>query len=314
MDKPRVSKEDRLRTIVVLGIDILQEEKDYKQNQIINKLRTLNLLVSAASLSNVLTDKKVGLEVLKKLARGIQDIIQSELGYTPSDTGFDKDVSTDWKPILVKETNPLIPILENDAIWPGFTFHTEGRVSIQHKTDFFLTAQSEIIEVGTRLKTFSEYFFSRNEQEYKAHIVALLKRGVKMRFYMLDPASNEALLYFQDRAKFQEEEKDSINEMKKVLERVKKVHAEFEKEKFIGSFEVYLYKHLPTNHFFVVDGNLPDGKMMVSHYLFGLRRAECPVMEIDKRHQILLYKKYFKSLNLFIADAKRVIPASSNIL
>jgi hypothetical protein len=187
-------------------------------------------------------------------------------------------------------------------------FHSEGRVPIHYKTNFINSAQSEIIEVGTRLKTFTEYFFSRNEQEYKAHIITLLKKGVNMRFYMLDPDCNEARLYFADRAKVQEDENDSINEMKKILSKIQKIHSEFETEKFKGSFEVYLYKHLPTNHFFVVDGHLSDGKMMTSHYLYGLRRAECPVMEIDKRLQPLLFKKYFKSMLLFTERAKRVIP------
>jgi hypothetical protein len=308
MDKQRLSKEDRLRKIVIEGYQILQEEKSYKQNQIINKLRTLNSAVSTASFSNLLTNKTVGLDVLQKVAIGIQEIMTSELGYVYDVDKFSKQVGPNWIAILVKETNLTTPTIENDAIAQGFVFHSEGRVTIQHKTAFIQSAQSEVIEVGTRLKTFTDYFFSRSEQEYKAHIIALLKRGVKLRFYMLDPDSNEAALYFRDRAKVQEDETDSINEMKKVLTKIQKIHTEFEKENYKGSFEVYLYKHLPTNHFFVVDGYLSDGKMMVSHYLYGLRRAECPVIEIDKRFQASLFKKYYKSLELFTEGARRVIP------
>lgn len=308
MDKPKLRKEERLRQIIVEGFQMLQEEKSYKQNQIINKLRTLKTEVSTASFSNILTRKTVGLDVLQKVALGIQEIMASELGYSYQINGFEKDDDPSWQPNAVKETNLKATTLENDSVVPGFVFHTEGRVTIQHKTNFIQDAQSEIIEVGTRLKTFTEYFFSRNEQEYKTHIVALLKRGIKMRFYMLDPDSNEAALYFRDRTRVQEEENDSIIEMKKVIEKIKKIHAEFEKENYSGSFELYLYKHLPTNLFFVVDGHLPDGKMMISHYLYGLRRAECPVLEIDKRFQSILFKKYFKSLQAFILDAKRVIP------
>lgn len=308
MDKPKLRKEERLRQIIIEGFQILQEEKSYKQNQIINKLRTLNSEVSTASFSNILNQKIVGSDVLQKVALGIQGIIASELGHSYQTDKFEKNGNPNWNPIIIRETSLTATILENDNIMPGFVFHTEGRVAIQYKTNFIQEAQSEIIEVGTRLKTFTEYFFSRNEQEYKAHIVALLKRGVNMRFYMLDPHSQEARLYFDDRARGQEEEKDSIIEMQKVIQKIEKIHAEFAAEKYKGTFEVYYYKHLPTNHFFVVDGHLPQGKMMTSHYLYGLRRAECPVLEIDKRSQAVLFKKYFKSLQAFIKDAKKVIP------
>ena len=310
MDKPRVSKEERLRNIVKSGFAILQEEKSYKQNQIINKFKTLNIKVSSASLSNLLNNKNVGLDVLKKTADGIEAILQSELGYIINNGLFEKDINHDFKPQTIKEISSTTTVFDNDTLLPGFTFHSDGRVSIKHKTNFIQSAQSEIIEVGIRLKTFADYFYSRNEQEFKVHIISLLKRGVKMRFYMLDPDSNEASLYFRDRSKVQEEEMDSINEMKKILSRINKIHSEFEKEQFTGTFELYLYKHVPTNHYLVIDGNRPSGKMMISHYLYGLRRSECPVMEIDKHSQSNLFKKYFKSLNLFIADAKRVIPIS----
>jgi formate dehydrogenase maturation protein FdhE len=82
MDKQKLSKEERFRTIVIKGFKILQNEKSYKQNQIINKLRTLNSAVSTASLSNLLAEKAVGLDVLQKVATGIQEIILAELGYT----------------------------------------------------------------------------------------------------------------------------------------------------------------------------------------------------------------------------------------
>ena len=304
----KINKEDSLRKIVIEGFALLQEEKNYKQNQIANKLRTLNSAVSTASLSNLLAKKAVGLDVLQRTAKGIEDIILAELGYAYFNNEFVKTKNPNWTPTLIKETHLTATTLENEAVLPGFVFHTEGRVTIQQKTNFIQSAQSDIIEVGVRLKTFADYFFSRNEQEYKAHIVALLKKGVKMRFYMLDPDSNEAALYFRDRTKAQEDETESINEMKKVLVKIQKIQAELAQEGFSGSFDIYLYKHLPTNHFFVVDGNSPNAKMMVSHYLYGLRRAECPVMEIDKHAQPLLFKKYYKSLQLFIADAKKMVP------
>ena len=305
-----MKKEEYLRHLIISGIDMLQEEQNYKQNQIINKLKTLNITISAASFSNILTKSGGSRDLLQITAIGIQEIIKTELGYTHNGSVFEKNIDQSFKPIFIKETKSSQTRLENDSIMPGFTFHTEGRVKIQDKTNFLQNAQFDIIEVGTRLRTFTDYFFSRNEQEFKIHIVNLLKQGVKMRFYMLDPESNVAGLYFEDRAKVQDEEKFSIEDMRKVISRLKKIHAELTEEVPSASFEVYLYRHIPTNHFLVVDGMRPNGKMMVSYYLYGIKRAECPVIEIDKQLQPQLFKKYYKSLQSFIKDAKLSIPVS----
>lgn len=308
MSQQKLSKEEQLRHIVIESFELLKREKSYKQNQIINKLQTLNLGVSMASFSNLLKGKPVGSDVLQKTATGIQDIIKSELGLIYQTNKFEAQNAPEWQPILIKETNLTNPTLTNEAVLPGFVFHSAGRLTIPYKTGFMQSAQSNIIEVGIRLKTFTEYFFSRNEQEYKAHIVALLARGVNMKFYMLDPNCNIASMYFADRATAQEDENESIKDMQKILIKIKKLHAEFQTQNLKGTFEVYLYKHVPTSHFFVVDGNTPNGKMLVSPYLYGLRRAECPVMEVEKSGQPVLFKKYFTSLQAIIKDAVQVIP------
>ena len=216
----------------------------------------------------------------------------SQAAYSPLNT-------PDWEPYTIPE-NPS-PVPDQNLV-----FHIDGRVSIQQKTDFIDSAQKEVIEVGIRLKTFAGYFDSRRDSEYKNHIIALLKRGVSFKAYVLDPASNLALLYFDDRAQAQAAERDAVEESQKVLARLKQLAQEFALERYPGSFEVYLYRHVPYSQFLVVDPNLSGGKMMISHYLYGIRRAECPVLEFTRANQPNLFGKYMTSLRAFIRDARPV--------
>ena len=45
---------------------------------------------------------------------------------------------------------------------------------------------------------------------------------------------------------------------------------------------------------------------MVSHYMYGVRRADCPVVEFSKQTDYDLYRKYWKSYQALIRDAKAV--------
>lgn len=297
-----LDKEARFYNIVQKGVELLAEKQEYKQITLINKMKTLGLAVSTASLSNIIKGKKAGLPVLKTASEGIQGIVRSELGmvYAKDLRAFVAANDPGWQPYIIPEDAGQP---QNDT---GLILHLDGRVTIQQKTDFISTAQKEVIEVGVRLKTFAEYFISRKEKDYKDYITLLLKRGVTFKGYLLDPDSNEARLYFDDRGRTQEPEKDAIAEMKKVVEKLRNLVREFEQFKYPGAFEIYLYKHIPYNHFLVVDRHLDGGKMMVSHYIYGIRRAECPVWEFTGSRQPALFKKYADSLEYFIRDAKRL--------
>lgn len=297
---PILNKVERFYDIVQKGVELLVEKQEYRQSNLINKLKVLNLAVSPASLSNIVNGKKAGLQILKTTAGGIEAIIRSELGmeYAKDRRVFIPLHDPVWKPYVIPEA------LLHSKDDTGLILHLDGRVTIQHKTDFIATAQKEVIEVGVRLKTFADYFISRNEAEYKDYISALLKRGVTFKGYLLDPDSNEASLYFADRARTQESEIDAISEMKKVVEKLKRLVREFEQRKYPGAFEIYLYKHIPYNHFLVVDQHLDGGKMMVSHYIYGVRRAECPVWEFTSSQQPALFKKYATSLEYYLRESR----------
>lgn len=297
----KISKEARLKNIVCKGLEYLQDHFDYGQRNVVNKLKMLEMPVGTASFSNIVTGKAVGLPTLNLAARGVELILQREL-----DMAYDANVQ-DFRP---KHTPgwevSIVPEKEPDESGRGFVLHVDGRVSLQYKTAFMATAQKDIVEVGVRLNSFSSYFISQNENAYKMHILGLLRRGIHIKEYLLDPDSQEARIYFDDRARVQTSEKDSLSEMKKVVERLKTLGAEFEAMKLTGKFEVYLYRHIPYSLFYVVDGTCENGKMMVSHYMYGVRRANCPVMEVTRAGQPVLFRKYWESMQLFLEGAHKI--------
>lgn len=300
---PPKTKEERLYHIVHIGMDVLTDQLGYKNTTILGKMAVLGKSLSAPSLSNIYHRKPAGLPALTTAADGIQALIRSELGlvYSRETHTFVPIDDPHWKAHIIPDR------LEEGPAGTGFVFHTDGRVSIPYKTGFIAGAQKEVIEVGVRLKTFSDYFFSRNDSEYKDFIARLLKKGVTFRGYLLDPEATLTRLYFDDRILVQETEADAVYEMKKVVEKLKRVAREFEQTKTPGAFEIYLYKHIPYNHFLAVDPHLPGGKMMVSHYMYGVLRAKCPVWEFTRARQADLFDKYATSLELFTRDARRLI-------
>ena len=300
---PPLGKEERCYDIVQKGVALLAEQQEYKQINLVNKLKILNLAISTASLSNIVKGKKAGLQVLKTAAEGIGIVVRKELGmeYSKGSRAFIRIEDTGWQPYIIPEAAARS---QNES---GMVMHLDGRVSIPQKTEFISSAQKEVIEVGVRLKTFTEYFLSRKEKEYKDYISDLLKKGVSIKGYLLDPESNEARMYFEDRARVQESETDAIGEMKKVVEKLKRLVREFEQRNYPGAFQIFLYKHVPYNHFLVVDRHSEGGKMMVSHYIYGVRRAECPVWEFNKSQQPALFGKYANALEHCIRNAKPLI-------
>jgi hypothetical protein len=209
--------------------------------------------------------------------------------------------TSDWQPLIIS-----IGENEEKRQNSGILLHLEGRVSLAQKKEFISTAQKSIIEVGIRLNTYTNYFISQKEQAYRADIIELLKKGVTIKNYFLNPESAEAMLYFKDRALVQASEKVAIEEIKRIKDRLQEISNEFGAMKMRGSFSVFSYKHIPYNHFLVVDGDQPTAKMMVSHYLYAIRRADCVVMQFSKADEPVLYRKYWDSLQAFIADAKPI--------
>ncbi|MFN7116406.1 MAG: hypothetical protein ACK4TA_06365 [Saprospiraceae bacterium] len=287
--------------IIKLGVQLIQDERAYPQSTIIHKIKQLSLPVSAPSLSNVMNNQHVGQQALLNLSTGIQTIIENELGYYYDD----KQKIFIPLPAEQRPPSPVMPKEKAKELPP--IFHLEGRLPIQEKVKFINKAQKNIIEVGVRLNTFSEYFKSRNKHEFQIHIEQLLQKGINMQVYLLDPASPESKIYFQDRAKAQPDERHALEETERAVERLLKVKAVFEKNQYPGQFEVFAYQHIPYNHFVIIDGDTDTGQMLVSHYIYGIERAQCPVMEFSKATSSSLYDRYWQSLQALIQGTKQLV-------
>ncbi len=294
---------ETLRKIVCTGLEILMEHQGYPQNIVLSKLQALGFSISAPSMSNIKNEKNVGLPTLISAAEGIQKLIREELDreYDFEKHDFIPLNTPGWKPGKVSEQQ----IHDGNLV----KIHSEGRVSVPEKTRFIVTARQEVVEVGVRLNSFSNYFISENESAYKIHILDLLGRGVNIKGYLLDPESEEARIYFEDRARYGplSYENDSLDEIRKVIRRFQSLKQEFEARKLAGSFEIYLYKHIPYCLYLAIDNGEDSGKMMVSPYLYGVSRANCPVLEFSKAEHPELYRRHLESMHAFMEGAKRLI-------
>lgn len=291
---------DNCLAILEKSISLLHEQAGYQQTTVVSKLRSLDCTVSTSWLSVALHNRRAGYTTLKKVVKALETIILQELGmrYDTGLSAFADAKSASWTPKIVPES----PLAESQI-----TFYPAGRLSVQEKVAFISTAREEVVEVGVRLNSFSNYFITQNENVYQAHILELLRRGVHIRGYLIDPDSNEASLYFKDRGSVQSAEKGATDEIKKIIERLKNIAAELAPEPWPGKFEIFKYKHLPYGFFLVVDGHSDTGKMLISPYLFGIRRANCPVMAISKKDQPSLFRKYWESVQYMIQDAQILI-------
>lgn len=294
--------EDHQRNIVVKGLEHLSNELLYKQINIINKLSSLGFKITASALTKIKKGGEVGPRTLKKAAKNMEEVLHLELdmAYKPEKYDFIKQNTPNWVAHIIPEGTPVL------AKQPTFSIHANGRISIQEKTKFIADAKSEVLEIGVRLNSYTNYFISQNEKAFKAHIVELLKKGVKIKSYLLDPNSQEASMYFNDRAKVQTFEKDAISETLKNIERLKALCLEFEQMKLTGTFEIYLYRHIPFSQILVVDGSMGHAKMMISNYLYGIKRADCPVIAFSKNEHPQLFSKYWESFQHFVDEAVKL--------
>lgn len=298
----QLTKPERLRLIIKNGVALLKEQKTYTQSTIQKKMKAVGKSIAAASLTNILTDKKVSLPLLQTASEGVIAVVEHELPFL-CDTSSGQFVPD---PASGSDTK-VIPVPDYpDDEYAGFKIHKTGRFNATEKAGFIQTATEEIVEVGLRLKAFAGFFNSHKEDDYQNHLLERLKNGVHFKAYLLDPESQEARMYFTDRSKFLPDEARSIDEMRIVVKELQRVRDNIAARNLKGSFELYLYRHMPYGMFLMVDGATAHGKLLVSSYLYGVRRAHCPVLEIYKEHQHHLYTRYRESMLMLMADAKKI--------
>lgn len=290
------------RKIVTSGVKLLNDEYTYENTTIIAKLEVLGCKINPASFSNIITNKrKVGDKLIKKTAETLKELVLREIccNFDERSSAFQlKKKPKDWKPDFVI----IEPKVEN----AGYIFYKEGRLSINQKVKFIESAESEVIEIGARLKTFTDYFKNRSKAQFSDKINLLLKKGVNFKLYTIDPDCAECGIYFSDRSKILKDEANSIRVVQETIPRLKEIINEIKTQNYKGKFQLFKYRHIPYSHFHVVDGDLEQGKIIISNYLFGVSRADCPVIEVNKKNEEKLYEIFYKSYKSFIENAELI--------
>jgi hypothetical protein len=296
----RTPRDKRNRTIVCTGLDHLSDKLGYSQSIVLGKLRMLHVNISAASLSNIKNDKIVGTGILDATAKGIKVLMQKELGmeFDEQAGDFKELQAPDWERSVVPE--------KLEPTNTGIKIYAAGRATVPEKTAFFEHARQELIEVGIRLKSFSTYFISQNDSAYKQHILNLLRDGVHIKGYLLDPECEQARVYFEDRSEELPSEKKSLEKIREVMDDLRELCAEIEAMQLPGKFEIFLYQHIPYCLYLIVDGESDNGKMMVSPYLYGTRRANCPVFEFARKDQPILFERYLEAYKSFVKGTRKL--------
>ena len=290
--------EEQNRRIIQEGFRLLEAIKLYGQINVVNKLETLGISLSPSTFYRIIK-KGGGSRNIIEIAKGIQTIVEKELGYSfeEKQLKFTETKKKAWEEEIIPEKTGKKNLPE------GFKFYEGGRLEIEEKVAFFSTAQREIIEFGVTLNTFSSYFYSRKASAFRVPVIQLLEKGVNLNCYLLDADCNAARLYFEDRKKVLPEDK-GLGKIKESIEKLKAFQEELKSLSLKGKVALYSYKHVPNNYFHMVDGNTTAGKMMTSHYLYGERRASSPVFKFTKKDNRDLFRLYKNSLKNLIKGAK----------
>lgn len=293
------SKETYVK-LIKIGYQELHQEKKYKQANILRKLRTMDIKIAPASLSNILNDKDVGLPLVKLVFNGLQKILQAELS---------KELDYSVMGLVTASNHPFgeVSIIEewevNADNNQGFTLHEKGRFPLFQKLEIMDEAKHEIIELGVRLHTFTNYFLHRSDHEFKDKIVSYLQNGINIKLFLINPIYPEAKIYFDDRGRAQDEERSSPQLIENITRKLKQISKELSDGNYPGKFQIYTYRHIPYCRFLIIDGGKSFSKLYVSHYLYGKKRAASPVLEIHRSRNFDLYQLYWESFQAFVWDA-----------
>ena len=288
--------QDQKQSLIRSGYELLRQHKGYSQAKTTEKLETLGYRVSPSSFNKIIKGNRTGAETLSVLCIGMRNLLRRELCLQTDD-------GQTWQP--TPNCTPTEVKTAADTSAADFVLHAEGRLSLAEKVKFISTARTRVIEFGTTLNTFTEYFMTRKPSEFKLPVQRLLERGVDFDCYLLDPHWSGTLMYFNDRSRSTEGGKAGTEKISNSLRKLRIISDDYAALDLPGRFRVFTYQHFPFNYFLVVD---PDecaaAHLTVSNYLYGLKRADCPVLQFSRAARLVLFLRYLKALEGLMQDAR----------
>jgi len=300
-----MNKSELNQFVVHKALFMLLREDYYSQKEICEKLNILGVDVSRASISNLWHKKRpVSQKLKRKVAKGLLELIEREhcLCFDQKKKKFIRVSNENCQPRKVNIIDPTThkPKFAKDR---GYLIH-DGRQDVPEKVAFYQRAKYEVIEIGMRLGNFKNYFKVKRESAFILPLKDLLQKGVDLKCYVLDPNGNMMRRYVEDRAVVQAFEKEIPESLPKIAKELQQEFDQLNRMNFAGKIELYQYDHIPNYHASVIDGAEPHGEIMIAPYLYGLTRANTPVIQLTRKSNEVLFKKYWRSIQALIGPER----------
>lgn len=183
--------------------------------------------------------------------------------------------------------NYVTPLLQNNE---------HERLTIDEKIELIHNAESDIIEVGSGFLDFVTHF--GNSTEFVGFIKKLLKKGINIKFIVIDPDWSSEKLKTVD-----ETEWENSTSLKNHFTILKELQNELNAEKLPGGLEVSLYKKIPLFSALCIDSNR-EGRMIVSNRLHGIEKSENPEIQFSKKSDPLMFNSYMSSIQFLLKNSQ----------
>lgn len=258
-----------------LTLGIVEEAKINNSLDVFGTTVDLCSRIEKCTFPNQILIDRAMYDIVKSLLKDYDDVLVSESMQIVL-KGYGK---TELHEISSKEF-PLINSLNNP-----FYVNVDDGFSFDEKIKFIQNAKNEVVEIGIDTKEIGKYL-----DEYINHIKQLLEKGISFVFILLIPRLD---VMGSDIPKT---ESEILNEM----QTIKKLSSEFAKVQTHGKFEIMLCQEIPLYHAVCVDRFGDDGTVVISNYLNGTKKEECPVLHVSKFSNPTTFNTYLKSINHII--------------
>lgn len=276
-------------------------KEGYSQMDIFQKLQQLDIGVSRASISNLWNNnRKASLPLLRKAAEGLQKIMERELclKYDTKIASFTSIEDCVARPIIFEKE-----AVHNNTV-PSYSI-LDGRLNVSDKVALYENANFEVIELGLQLRSFKSYFSAKRESAFIDPLSKKLEEGVNFKCYIADSDGSFFRRYMEDRAVTQATELDVLEEAKKTTMELRNLFLQLNRNGSKGRMELFKYNHFPYYHASISDGSTERGLLYISPYLYGVSRANAPVIKVSRKANKVLYRKYWRSIKALI-ESKRI--------
>ncbi len=179
-----------------------------------------------------------------------------------------------------------------DQLAMPFSVNTEGRPSVAEKIALIRNAQHEIVEIGIGLTNFARYFEGQSPGEFRDPIRRLVRGGVDLKCFALDPAYEPGVAWLAEQGNPTYDQEAAL--ARRSLEREAKDQRDAD---YRGAMTYHTYRRVPEFWCLGVDVEDPvDGRMFFAPYMMGIPRAAMPVTQVSRTSNPKLYAHFLSSV------------------